>query len=1032
MDNYLDTTKSVMISAPAGSGKTQKLAGRYIALLQSGVDVERILAVTFTDKAAAEMKQRILTILSRENEELFQKLLYRMPLMRVLTIHSFCGTLLRRFSFEASIDPNYRVEDAIDSAMSWEEALYQVLMEAGKGFKGHELLFNTLSEKGFRGLDSLRSSVDYLYHKNPFSLDADISPHTADLSRDFVQELSNWSSVSDVIQCYADYFREDGMPDNAAIEQFFLTGTKTPRKRAPAILKHIPAFQDWASGMYIFWKERKKTSHVQRTERIREVFRSCIDKYGIKKNNQGILDFSDLEYLTYKMLTENPEWANILYAFDEKTDHILVDEFQDTNSLQWGIINSLTEEWRSGIGAKRDEGIRPTVFFVGDEKQSIYYFRGANVENFAIARDKMTQWLSSEFLYEEVRENYRSRPAIIDFTNHIFSRIMQARQDSPSWVTRYNEFHSHREGDTGLVELIMLDSEADNTAEAKEREADILAGRIKNMINNLQITGRGDIQKRPCKYEDMAILLRKRTHLRAYEEALRNHDIPFVAVKGIGFYQEPEVAMLRALVYFLSNPNDDYSLYILLKSPLFRFDDNMVLEIIINGNGSLFSRLQEAGANGEGRILQTCVHLNKWLSDLSLISIAELIENVLTQTEAWTFYHEPQRRANIKKLIRIIEDLEAQGKTIIKIRDYLERTLNRSDEPKANVNTEGMDAVKIMTIHASKGLEFPVVFVPGLEEPFFHAAGDNLIYEHDGRYFFKSEPEPSIRKEDADFLLHLAKEEEEQKRLFYVAVTRAEEALVLTGRSECRVNSFMGMLKSALNIESQEDRYITNVQIPGLSLFTEQDIRALPGLSKSRPSHTPSLKPIQVIPFTVKKQAPWKGVTESADIRKRHGKDWLILGDTIHRIIEGVSKGALYEKNIDDKAGRMLVVQGLAGKDMANSLAIIKKQISLLQDKGIWQDIIMPREDSYTELPFVLKDSEDVYSGRIDRVIKVGSIYNIYDYKTFPVQEKEVPYYLKGYAFQLGIYKKAIMDLFDTDDVKTFIIFTHTGEIREA
>jgi ATP-dependent exoDNAse (exonuclease V) beta subunit len=343
-----------------------------------------------------------------------------------------------------------------------------------------------------------------------------------------------------------------------------------------------------------------------------------------------------------------------------------------------------------------------------------------------------------------------------------------------------------------------------------------------------------------------------------------------------------------------------------------------------------------------------------------------------------------------------------------------------------------MDAVKIMTIHASKGLEFPIVFVPGLEEPFFHKAGDNLIYEHNGRFFFKSEPEPSIRKEDDAFLLHLAKEEEEQKRLFYVAVTRAEEALVLTGRSECRATSFMGMLKSALNIEPQEDRYSTDVQIPGLSLLIEQDIRTLPGLSDGRPSHTPYLKPIQAVPLTVKKQTPWKGVTESADIRRRHGKDWLVLGDIMHRIFEGVSKGALNDKNLHDRAERMLAAQGLADKNMEDNLAVIKQQVSSLQDKGIWQDIIMPKEDSYTELPFVLKDSEDVYSGRIDRVIKVDNIYNIYDYKTFPVREKEIPYYLKGYAFQLGIYKKAVMDLFDTDDVKTFIIFTHSGEIREV
>jgi len=1029
--NYLDTSKSVMISAPAGSGKTQKLAGRYIALLQSGVDVERILAVTFTEKAAAEMKQRILSILAKENEVLFHKILHRMPLMRVLTLHAFCGTLLRRFSFEAAIDPHYKISDTIDSAMKWEETLYQILMDAGRGYKGHELLYKTLGEKGFRGLDYLRSTVDYLYQKNPFSLDAEIPPHTVSISKPFVQELLNWSGTADAIEGYKDYFLEVGSPDNPALEHCFLTANKTPRKRASGVLKNIPDFQDWASRMYMYWKDKKREFQIKRTERIREIFGECLNIYGNRKYKQGLLDFSDLEYVTYKMLTENPEWANILYAFDEKTDHILVDEFQDINSFQWEIINSLTEEWRAGMGAKRDDGIRPTVFFVGDIKQSIYYFRGANVEIFSHARDKMARWLGNEFLYEEVRENYRSRPAIIEFTNHLFKAIMKTRDDSPSWITRYSEFKACREGDAGQVELIMLNSDVKNTAEAKELEADILALKIKSLINNFQIAGRDDELKRPCTYEDIAILLRKRTHLRAYEEALRRHEIPFAAFKGIGFYQEPEVAVLRSLVYFLTNPGDDYSLYILLKSPLFGVNDNQVLEIINNGRGSLFNKMKMAVQNGHVLIARICAQMERWLSDVSVMPIAELMEHILIQTGAWRVYHKPQRRANIRKLIRIIEELEAQGKTIIRIRDFLERTLNRSDEPKANVNTEGMDAVKIMTIHASKGLEFPVVFMPGLEEPFYNVTGENLIYEHDGRFFFKSEPESSIRKQDDDFLLHHAKEEEEQKRLFYVAITRAEEALVLSGRPECRANSSMGMLKSSLEIELQEDRFSTGVTIPGFSILTEKEIRSLSVPAERRPVRPPDLKRIQVIPLTVRKQAAWKGVTESADIRRRHGKGWPLLGDIMHRIFEGVSKGRSNEANIIDKAERMLASQGVSVKDMQDKLDVIKRQIASLQTKGIWQDIIKPQDHAYTELPFVLRENDEIYSGRIDRVIRTGDIYNIYDYKTFPVEEKDVPYYLKGYAFHLGIYKKAIMELFVPRDVKTFIVFTHDAEIKE-
>ena len=207
MYSYLDTDKSVIISSPAGSGKTEKLARRYIALLQKGVDVERILAITFTDKAAAEMKQRILRILRDEDEGLFLKLLEKMPLMRVSTIHSFCGTLLRRFSFEASIDPNYMVEDAIDSDMIWEEILYEVLMDAGRGSKGHEIFLQTLSEKGFRGLDYLQNTVNYLFRESPFSLESQPFRHTSDAGS-LMEELRSWQGVSDLIEDYEDFFKE--------------------------------------------------------------------------------------------------------------------------------------------------------------------------------------------------------------------------------------------------------------------------------------------------------------------------------------------------------------------------------------------------------------------------------------------------------------------------------------------------------------------------------------------------------------------------------------------------------------------------------------------------------------------------------------------------------------------------------------------------------------------------------------------------------------------------------------------------------
>ena len=1035
MSNYLDTDKSIIISAPAGSGKTEKLARRYIALLQKGVDVERILAITFTDKAAAEMKQRILKILREEDGELFAKLLDKMPMMRVSTIHSFCGTLLRRFSFEAGIDPNYKVEDAIDSRIVWEDILFEILMDAGRGKRGHDLFIETLSEKGFRGLDYLRGAADYLYQKSPFSIEAETFRHNPAATGDLTEELRSWPGVEEAYSGYAELFEKESFQNMATFEKLFLTDRKEPRKRAVPLLKNIPDYRGWAEKMHIYWREKKIEEFIKRTGRIKDIFSICLEKYTARKKAKGILDFSDLEYLAYRMLTENPEWANILYAFDEKTDHLLVDEFQDTNNFQWAIVDKLTEEWRSGLGPKRAEGIRPTVFYVGDEKQSIYFFRGANVEIFRRAREKFEAWLGDEFCYEEVKENYRSLPAIIEFTNHLFSRLMDRAGSSLPWVTEYTPFYPYRKGipDTGRVELIMMNDEAESASEKREKEAEVLAQRIQGLVGSHKVMDRALQQQKPCRYMDMAILLRKRTHLKKYEEALSRHNIPFVAVKGIGFYQEPEVAMLRALILFLSNRMDDYSLYVLLKGPMFHIDEGAILQLIDKSGNSLFEKMGNDDAEtvtaGSPRPYDL---LQEWLARLDEMPVSELIEYTLTCTGAWKYFHEAQRRANIKKFIRIVEELEASGKPLLKIRDFLERTDDKSDEPKANVNTEGMDAVRIMTVHASKGLEFPIVFVPGIEEQFLLRTDDRLVYEKEGKFFFKSSPEASIRRQDEDFLVHLAKEAEEQKRLFYVAATRAEEALIMLSHWSDRENSFLDFLKKGINIEKEGGTYTYDKELTDFSLLSEDEVKVLF-------EHAPRIKaektfrpPVSVVPLTFEKQAPWRSVTETVDIRRQHGKEWAMLGDIIHRILEGVSRGIIVEGDILDKAGRMLRARGVSGNDKKEKLTIIERQAALLKEKGIWQEIVMPVADSYTELPFIFEDKGSVFTGRIDRVIKKDDTFEVYDYKTFPVKEDETAYLLKEYAVQLDIYAKAVKKLFGTEKVKSFIVFTNSGEVKEV
>jgi len=1030
--SYLDVNKSVIISSPAGSGKTEKLARRYIALLKSGVDVERILAITFTEKAAAEMKQRILRILREEDSGLFHALLDKMSLMRVSTIHSFCATLIRRFSFEAGIDADYTIENEIDSRILWDIILHDLLMRVGAGGEGHDLFIQAIGENGFRGLQRLKGLITDLFQRRPFSVEAAVPAYTASEElAGLLKELAAWSGVSAAIDGYPELFEGIHNEKIFALEEYFLTTTKTPRRNAPAACKGIENFKDWASKMHLLWKETHRRKNTERAARIQEVFQRCHREYTKHKTDKSVLDFSDLEHIAYTMLTRNPEWANILYAFDEKTDHVLVDEFQDTNRFQWAIIDSLTEEWRSGLGAKREEGIQPTIFLVGDEKQSIYLFRGANVEIFRAAKERYGEWLGHEFYYEEVKENYRCLPVIIDFANAIFSRIMNPPDGAPAWVTRYAPFVACRDdgNDRGRVELILLDDEKRTAADARMQEARVIARRIQSLTGSFRISERGTGHTRPCRYMDVAILLRKRTHLQIYEQALSNHNIPFVAVKGIGFYQEPEVAVLRSLVFFLANPGDDYSLYVLLKSPLFQYDESAVSRALTGDGSSLFSNIK---LSTEPQLMETASVLESWLVLVRTEPLAEIIEHALVSTAAWRHFHTDQKRANIKKFIRLVEELEAEGRSIFKIRAFLESTCDEGKEPKANVNTEGMNAVKIMTIHAAKGLEFPIVFIPGVEEQFNVRTGEGLIFEREGALLIKTIPESSLRAEDGDYRLQVQKELEEQKRLFYVAATRAENALFMTGCWSEKGQNLLSFLKDGLGLERTEGRFRMHADCEGFSLLTAGDVEGLPIAAPEQ--RVQERKPVRAefIPLEYRPGKDWRTVTESLEIQGRSGESWILPGEVIHRVLEKISKRMLAERDMHAEVQKLLSSRGVTGKERDETGAHIANQLSALQQHALWRDIVLPREDAFAELPFVYETESTVYKGRIDRIIKQNDRYNVYDYKTFPVKDQDINYLVKEYTFQLAIYKKAVQKLFNTDNVRSFIIFTHTGELKEV
>jgi ATP-dependent exoDNAse (exonuclease V) beta subunit len=744
----------------------------------------------------------------------------------------------------------------------------------------------------------------------------------------------------------------------------------------------------------------------------------CLEKYSTKKREKHLVDFQDLELMAYEALSRGPEWHNILYAFDEHTDHVLVDEFQDTSTLQWKIIEKLTEEWRSGMGAKRETGKNPTIFLVGDEKQSIYRFRGANVSVFHNAKENFKDWLGDEYHFVEARENYRSLPAIVDFVNRLFSHLMPGGELLKSWMTDYTAFMPERQGE-GSVELVLLEAQ-ENTKETRAKEARALAKAIQALCGKHEIYDEDDV-KRPCRFGDMAILLRNRTHLALFENALRTESVPFVMLKGIGFYDAPEVAALRELVSFIVDPADDYSLFAVLRSPLFSIEPT-TLTNLMKGKDPAIVKLYGSDSRKMREVAET---LTRWIEQTSGEPLSAAVERILTESGAWSKYWEPQRHANIKKFIALVESFEAAGLSPIEVREKLLRQRFANEIPKANINAEGMDAVRILTIHSAKGLQFPMVFLPSLDESIKQKTGPVVVDDDDGAIRFLYEEDSAKRKKIETFRMNSLKGEEEEKRLFYVALTRARDYLMMLGSlKEGKPSGRLALLSEAFDIMEPPERPLP------FKVLREEDIaeRSEATVLKFEDAGRFVDVPAYTEPLTYTPRPRWLDVTEETAPGHGHGEHWVVVGRVLHRLFEEISKNITKEKDITDRLRILLARDGITDGDI---LETVLGDVLNLSRVGLLNEIVLPARNSYTELPFVLNKGDTIFKGRIDRVILKPDRAEIYDYKTFPLRESEIPELLEKYDFQMRIYKEAVERLFNLN-ARSYLLFTHLPRLVEA
>jgi ATP-dependent helicase/nuclease subunit A len=743
--------RNTVVLASAGTGKTRKLVEVYLELLERGVDPLRIVAVTFTEKAAAEMRDRIRTAVYERHGPEWIKILSILPAAPISTIHGFCGILLREHGFHLGIDPSFTILDeqrSIDLAR--ESAREAIRQEIHSGNVGVEELF------GDFGLERLvETLISAGYWMNSLGVDSawlearigDQVRAAADVEKSLSVEMEKYGGNVEAIGQLAD-------------EMDARKARHPLRKRddADALLPRLGQIASVSAARHL--------SLLVATAAA--VFRG-------KKRSLNALDFDDL-LLGVRDLLKNDTAMRSHYR--QHFQALLIDEFQDTDEVQAEIISLLGED-ADGSG-RFTPG---KLMIVGDPKQSIYRFRRARVTVFFRMLDRIVK---EGGVVEHLQENYRSAPQIAEFSNRLSQLAMDGR-GKHSGITSDDADLTYRikfapedalkpKSDSPFLGITYVAAESGaRAAQGRNMEAEAIARLLKEW------KAAGTIQS----WKEVALLFRAMTNVDIYLEALEAHGIPVYVVQGARFYEKTEVSDLIAFLELILHPQDQLLRTIVLSSSLI---------------GAEFRELVPLRAGRgwdhelDGRRVRVEVLdelLKPWLSRRDSATAAEILQDVIRKTNfdvvMMAQKNGRQRVANIGKLIEITRGLARQGTTALDdvvryLRDRAQDTSIR--EPEAQIVRQDDEVVRVLSVHQAKGLEFDIVIVPDLaartgrntsDRTFFSDRWGILVGAAYGLHR-KALPHSLILQSK---LLDEDQQYEEEKRLLYVAVTRAKKMLVL-------------------------------------------------------------------------------------------------------------------------------------------------------------------------------------------------------------------------------------------------------------
>ena len=844
----VDPTQNVVLEASAGTGKTRVLVERYVNLLRAGVDPDHILAITFTRKAAAEMRERIIDRLreaSRQSEfdrGRWRELKERLGDIAISTIDAFCLSLLRESPLEADIDPGFALADDTEVPRLVSESLDQALRICrfiANDDDDVALVFAQLGERRLRaGLQSLlerrlvapdalrrylargprdltaavvcrqtaarlrRALEDApggpqaLFADGPvrhpqFTMLADDLRHviaaTDPAAFDTRHEQAALRALIDRLRSY--FLTQEGKPRG---ERFAGTGfTAADCRSEDAWKRHRVSASSIAPVVAETIRAFRRDLNVVMARGVWRIFAVTLSQYLRTLEARALLDFSGVLERAVKLLKDMDEFAQSRFRLEAKYRHVLVDEFQDTSRAQWELVAQLVKTWSEGAGAASD-ALAPSIFIVGDRKQSIYGFRDADVSVLDDAATFISDLRGEGDPRRAISVSFRAVPPLLAFVNAVCGSIdkLPDRRDA----FRYDDSDKFPIESTAIESLgtfgdaepePSLDDEppiAVIVGESVTESADRVAGEIVRLLNGATVRDRKTGVRRPARPADMAILFRARDTHREFEKALERRSISTYVFKGLGFFDADEVQDAVALLRYLADPFSELRTAAFLRSRLVRLSDKAIASLARTLSRSVLSAdppevMDSWSAEDRSVFDQVRRAVPVWLSWVDRLPTSDLLRRVLDET-AYGFEtlgpRRRQARENLKKLGAMVRRFQNRGyATLARVAEHLDR-LAVGDESNAAIDAQ--DAVSLMTVHAAKGLEFPIVFVVNMNR------GTGT-----GRAPIRVSADP--RGEDAVAIADYqseadedsaARDREETKRLLYVALTRARDRLYLS------------------------------------------------------------------------------------------------------------------------------------------------------------------------------------------------------------------------------------------------------------